>query len=114
MSERTIKGAVVAKWTSTDKYKDGWDRIFGHKEEPKCKTCGGSGEIITPQGGGFRFIDPCPDCKDPLIKETVREPAKEPEPEPKKAELDFSDECSRRIGCGCDRCLEYYASFNRG
>lgn len=35
MSERTIKGQVNAKWTSTDIYKDGYDRIFGAKEAPK-------------------------------------------------------------------------------
>ena len=28
----TIKGRVNRKWVSTDKYKDGFDRIFGKKE----------------------------------------------------------------------------------
>jgi hypothetical protein len=34
----TIKGKVNRKWVSTDKYKDGFDRIFGKKEESEDES----------------------------------------------------------------------------
>jgi hypothetical protein len=31
----TIKGRVNKKWTSDDKYREGFDRIFGKKDTPE-------------------------------------------------------------------------------
>ncbi len=35
MSERSVKADTNAKWTSSDKYRDNWDKIF--KKEKKAE-----------------------------------------------------------------------------
>ena len=38
VSELSAKGRTIAKWTASEEYKDGWERIFGKKKEGDAAT----------------------------------------------------------------------------
>jgi hypothetical protein len=54
--------------TDQKAFEEGWERVFGKKEEEACSVCKGDKKVFFPDGCGKHFKS-CPECCTPSDEE---------------------------------------------